>query len=90
MTVGLVDEANVHNWDIVMDGPEGSPYVVCPIGLHLLYSYLIITESRGVNSNSSSHSLSNTHLNRLQSISRPAFGIPTSLSTSKEACALEF
>lgn len=28
MTIGLVDESNVHNWDITMDGPEGSPYVV--------------------------------------------------------------
>ncbi|KAF4626495.1 hypothetical protein G7Y89_g11667 [Cudoniella acicularis] len=26
ITVSLVDEANVHNWNIVMDGPEGSPY----------------------------------------------------------------
>ncbi|TVY65749.1 Ubiquitin-conjugating enzyme E2, partial [Lachnellula suecica] len=25
--VNLVDESNVHNWNIVMDGPEGSPYV---------------------------------------------------------------
>jgi ubiquitin-protein ligase len=24
-----VDEANVHNWNIIMDGPEGSPYAVC-------------------------------------------------------------
>jgi len=24
--VSLVDEANVHNWNIVLDGPEGSPY----------------------------------------------------------------
>jgi ubiquitin-conjugating enzyme E2 D/E len=24
--VSLVDEANVHNWNIIMDGPEGSPY----------------------------------------------------------------
>ncbi|PBP23601.1 ubiquitin-conjugating enzyme [Diplocarpon rosae] len=24
--VSLVDEGNVHNWNIVMDGPEGSPY----------------------------------------------------------------
>lgn len=29
MTIGLVDESNVHNWAITMDGPEGSPYVVC-------------------------------------------------------------
>ena len=28
MTIGLVDESNLHNWDITMDGPEGSPYVV--------------------------------------------------------------
>jgi ubiquitin-protein ligase len=27
--VSLVDEGNVHNWNIVMDGPEGSPYAVC-------------------------------------------------------------
>ncbi|KIN01720.1 hypothetical protein OIDMADRAFT_161166 [Oidiodendron maius Zn] len=27
MIIGLVDESNVHNWDITMDGPEGSPYV---------------------------------------------------------------
>jgi len=26
MKVSLVDEANVHNWNIVMDGPDGSPY----------------------------------------------------------------
>jgi ubiquitin-protein ligase len=26
--VSLVDEGNVHNWNIVMDGPEGSPYAV--------------------------------------------------------------
>ncbi|KAH7336686.1 putative ubiquitin-conjugating enzyme E2 14 [Rhexocercosporidium sp. MPI-PUGE-AT-0058] len=24
--VTLVDEANIHNWNIVMDGPDGSPY----------------------------------------------------------------
>jgi hypothetical protein len=28
MTIGLLDESNVHNWEIIMDGPEGSPYVV--------------------------------------------------------------
>ncbi|EPE36696.1 UBC-like protein [Glarea lozoyensis ATCC 20868] len=26
IAVNLVDEGNVHNWNIVMDGPEGSPY----------------------------------------------------------------
>lgn len=29
--VSLVDESNVHNWNIVMDGPEGSPYAVCTL-----------------------------------------------------------
>ncbi|TVY32881.1 Ubiquitin conjugating enzyme E2 B [Lachnellula subtilissima] len=24
--VSLVDDNNVHNWNIIMDGPEGSPY----------------------------------------------------------------
>lgn len=33
MTIALVDESNVHNWDITMDGPEGSPYVVCLFAL---------------------------------------------------------
>jgi hypothetical protein len=28
MTIALIDESNVHNWEIIMDGPEGSPYVV--------------------------------------------------------------
>jgi ubiquitin-protein ligase len=28
MTIRFVDESNVHNWEITMDGPEGSPYVV--------------------------------------------------------------
>jgi Ubiquitin-conjugating enzyme len=28
ITVNLIDEGNVHNWNIVMDGPEGSPYQV--------------------------------------------------------------
>ena len=31
IAVKLVDEGNVHNWDIVIDGPEGSPYQVCKI-----------------------------------------------------------
>jgi ubiquitin-conjugating enzyme E2 D/E len=26
--ISLVDEANIHNWNITMDGPEGSPYAV--------------------------------------------------------------
>lgn len=26
--VSLVDESNVHNWNVVLDGPEGSPYAV--------------------------------------------------------------
>jgi len=26
IAVSLVDESNVHNWNIVLDGPEGSPY----------------------------------------------------------------
>jgi ubiquitin-protein ligase len=29
MEVSLIDEGNVHNWSVVMDGPEGSPYQVC-------------------------------------------------------------
>ena len=28
MTIGLVDESNVHSWEIIMDGPDGSPYAV--------------------------------------------------------------
>ncbi|CAG8957664.1 hypothetical protein HYALB_00012122 [Hymenoscyphus albidus] len=24
--VSLVDESNVHNWNVILDGPEGSPY----------------------------------------------------------------
>jgi hypothetical protein len=28
MKVSLVDEANVHSWSIVMDGPAESPYAV--------------------------------------------------------------
>jgi len=24
--VNLIDESNVHNWNIILDGPEGSPY----------------------------------------------------------------
>ncbi len=29
--VSLVDESNVHNWNVTMDGPEGSPYDVCAL-----------------------------------------------------------
>ena len=35
MKVSLVDEANVHSWSIVMDGPADSPYAVSlPIFLY--------------------------------------------------------
>lgn len=27
--VSLVNDANVHEWKVVMDGPENSPYAVC-------------------------------------------------------------
>ena len=33
MTIALADESNVHNWDITMEGPEKSPYMVCLIAL---------------------------------------------------------
>jgi hypothetical protein len=29
ITVNLVDEANMYEWKVLMDGPEGSPYHVC-------------------------------------------------------------
>jgi hypothetical protein len=35
ITVAFVDEADVHKWNITMDGPEGSPYVVCRLISHL-------------------------------------------------------
>ena len=31
--VSLVHESNVHNWNIVMDGPSDSPYAVCPLSI---------------------------------------------------------
>lgn len=38
--VSLADEANIHTWNIIMDGPEGSPYAVrlplCPLSAALL------------------------------------------------------
>ena len=27
-SVSLVDESDLHKWDVVMDGPEGTPYEV--------------------------------------------------------------
>ncbi|KAG0649620.1 Ubiquitin-conjugating enzyme E2 14 [Hyphodiscus hymeniophilus] len=27
--VSLVDESNVHNWNVILDGPPDSPYAVC-------------------------------------------------------------
>lgn len=35
--VKLVDDNNVHNWNIVLDGPEGTPYAV-----HLPLSFSVL------------------------------------------------
>jgi hypothetical protein len=29
MHVSLVDEADFHQWSIILDGPSDSPYAVC-------------------------------------------------------------
>lgn len=30
ISVTLADESNLYNWKVYMEGPEGSPYHVCP------------------------------------------------------------
>jgi len=32
--ISLVDESNLHNWNVTMDGPEGSPYAVSSPNFH--------------------------------------------------------
>jgi ubiquitin-protein ligase len=37
--VNLIDESNVHNWNIIMDGPADSPYAVCQYRFELDPTY---------------------------------------------------
>jgi len=79
--VNLVDESNVHNWNIVMDGPEGSPYAVCHSFGQTPFQVLIKADtdffSRAVNSNSSSSFPPTTPSSRPRSTSRHEFGTRT-------------
>jgi hypothetical protein len=90
ITVELVDESNLYEWKVYMEGPEGSPYHVSYYAMNVApgqgTALIIVKNHRKANSKSSSSFPPSIPSNHRQCRSRRRSTIRMSPMTTRGAC----